>query len=108
MKSQKNVGIGVRNPVQKFQVQGTSAFSDRIGIGTVYPSSRIHAIETSAVIPTLILENNAGVIDNIMKMIVSTKINDYIIVCRNKETFLMCRFFKLPSHLITTFRESCI
>lgn len=60
LKSQKNVGIGVKNPVQKFQVQGTSAFSDRIGIGTVYPSARIHAIESSAVIPTMLLENNTG------------------------------------------------
>jgi len=60
LKSQKNVGIGVKNPVQKFQVQGSSSFSDRIGIGTLYPSSRIHAIENSASIPTVIFENNSG------------------------------------------------
>lgn len=60
LKAQKNLGIGIRNPVQKFQVQGTSAFSDRIGIGTVYPAARIHAIETGAAIPTAILENNRG------------------------------------------------
>lgn len=58
LKSQKNVGIGVKNPVQKFQVLGTAAFSDRIAIGLVYPAARIHAIESAAVIPTMILENN--------------------------------------------------
>lgn len=57
----QNVGIGTRNAVQKLQVSGGSAaISDRIGIGTVYPAARVHAIESSAGIPSAIVENNAG------------------------------------------------
>uniref|UniRef100_A0A6C0KS55 Peptidase S74 domain-containing protein n=1 Tax=viral metagenome TaxID=1070528 RepID=A0A6C0KS55_9ZZZZ len=60
LKTQKNVGIGIKNPLQKLQVQGTGVFSDRLGINNVYPSARIHAIENVAVIPTAIFENNTG------------------------------------------------
>lgn len=60
LKSQKNVGIGTKNPVQKFQVQGSAYVTERIGIGTAYPSSRIHAVENAAVISAMTLENNAG------------------------------------------------
>lgn len=60
LKAQKNVGIGTRYPVQKLHVSGSSYFSERIGIGTSIPLARIHAVENSAVIPALRLENNVG------------------------------------------------
>jgi hypothetical protein len=60
LKSQKNVGIGTKVPLQKFHVQGNCYFSDRIGIGTHVPKATIHAVEDFASIPTLRLENNKG------------------------------------------------
>lgn len=60
LKSQKNVGIGTRIPMQKFHVQGSVAVSDRLGVGTTQPSSRIHAVENSASICTATFENGAG------------------------------------------------
>ena len=63
LKAQKNVGIGTLKPVQKLHVQGTAAISDRLGIGSnaiLSPAARIHAVESSASIPTMILENNSG------------------------------------------------
>ncbi len=60
LRGQKNVGIGTRVPQQRFHVQGSGAFSERIGIGTFFPTARIHALEPDAVIPTMILENNVG------------------------------------------------
>lgn len=60
LKSQKNVGIGTKIPMQRFHVQGTSAFTERVGIGTLYPSARIHAVEPFATISTMLLENTVG------------------------------------------------
>jgi hypothetical protein len=63
LKSQKNVGIGTAKPVQKLQVQGSIAVSDRIAVGSnalANPKARIHAIESFASIPTMILENDCG------------------------------------------------
>ena len=63
LKAQKNVGIGTLHPVQKLHVQGTVAISDRLGIGSnviAAPAARIHAVESAASIPTMILENNYG------------------------------------------------
>jgi hypothetical protein len=41
-------------------VQGSVAVSDRIGVGTLYPLSRLHVIEGAASIPTAILRNTSG------------------------------------------------
>lgn len=60
LRGQKNVGIGTRVPQQRFHVQGSGVFSERIGIGTFHPNARAHFIEPDAVIPTMILENNVG------------------------------------------------
>ena len=60
MRSQKNVGIGTNKPRQKLHVQGSIVASDRIGIATAFPCTRLHVIENSANIATLRLENNAG------------------------------------------------
>jgi hypothetical protein len=63
LKAQKNVGIGTMKPEQKLHVQGTAAISDRLGVGSsavLSPAARIHAVESTASIPTMILENNAG------------------------------------------------
>lgn len=60
LKTNKNVGIGTRIALQKFHVQGSEYVSDRLGIGTYNPISRIHAVETSSVIPTVTIENNVG------------------------------------------------
>lgn len=60
LKTQKNVGIGTRNPQQKFHVHGSVAFSERLGIGTIYPSNRLHVIESSASISTAKFENNSS------------------------------------------------
>jgi hypothetical protein len=60
LKSQKNVGIGTRIPLQKLHIGGSVAVSDRIGIGTALPQSRIHAIESGGAIATMRLENVYG------------------------------------------------
>lgn len=60
LKSQKNVGIGTRIPVQKLHIGGSVAVSDRIGIGTALPQSRIHAIESGGSVTTMRLENTYG------------------------------------------------
>jgi hypothetical protein len=59
-RAQKSVGIGTRTPLQRFHVNGTSYFSERIGIGTHLPKASIHAVERSATIPTIRLENDMG------------------------------------------------
>jgi len=61
-KAQKSVGIGTKKPLQRFHVNGSSFFSERIGIGTGthIPAATIHAAEKFAVIPTLRLENDMG------------------------------------------------
>lgn len=60
LRGNKNVGIGTRSPQQRFHVQGSGVFSERVGVGTFFPNARLHVQEPSAVIPTLILENNVG------------------------------------------------
>ena len=60
LRTSKNFGIGIRNPVQRLHVQGSVAVSDRIGVGTLYPSSRLHVVEGAASIPTAILRNTSG------------------------------------------------
>jgi hypothetical protein len=64
LKSQKNVGIGTLKPMQKLQVQGSLAVSDRIGIGApdvlAAPAARLHVVEASASIATVRLENNVS------------------------------------------------
>lgn len=60
LRGQKNVGIGTRVPQQRFHVQGTGVFSERMGIGTFIPSARLHVREPDAVIPTMLLDNSAG------------------------------------------------
>jgi hypothetical protein len=60
LRAQKSVGIGTRTPLQRFHVNGTSFFSERIGIGTSLPMATIHAVEKFAVIPALRLEHNYG------------------------------------------------
>lgn len=60
MKSQKNVGIGTRHPEQKFHVHGSGVFSDRIGIGTLKPTTRCHILETAGTVPALRIQNTGG------------------------------------------------
>lgn len=60
LRGQKNVGIGTRAPQQRFHVQGSGVFSERVGIGTFQPVARMHVREPSAIIPSMVLENNAG------------------------------------------------
>ena len=59
-KTYKNFGIGTRTPVQRLQVQGNTYITDRLGVGVAYPESRLHIIESSAVIPTATLYNTIG------------------------------------------------
>lgn len=60
LKSQKNIGIGTKVPLQKLHVQGTTTITDRLGINNIYPSSSLHVIQSSGSIPTSIFENNSG------------------------------------------------
>jgi hypothetical protein len=60
LKTQKNVGIGTRHPVQKFHVHGSMVASERLGIGTLHPSSRMHVLESSGTIPTARFENTSS------------------------------------------------
>ena len=41
-------------------MQGSAVFSDRIGIGTLYPATRCHIIENSAAIPAIRVQNTGG------------------------------------------------
>jgi hypothetical protein len=63
-KTFKNFGIGTRTPLQRLHVQGGSTYvSDRIGVGNVsnaQPLARLHAVESSATIPTALLYNTVG------------------------------------------------
>lgn len=60
LRGQKNVGIGTRAPQQRLHVQGSSVFSERVGVGTFHPIARMHLYEPSAIIPTMVLENDVG------------------------------------------------
>lgn len=60
LRGQKNVGIGTKNPQQRFHVEGTTYMSERLGIGTYSPKARLHLREAAASIPTLILENSTN------------------------------------------------
>lgn len=76
MKSQKNVGIGTRYPEQKFHVHGSGVFSERIGIGTLKPVTRLHVLETAGTVPAVRIQNTGGgslietLIGNQMAMVV--------------------------------------
>lgn len=65
LRSQKNVGIGTKVPLQRFHVQGTSFMSERLGIGVTYPIARLHLQESLGVIPSVVIENNTS--GNIME-----------------------------------------
>jgi hypothetical protein len=60
LKAQKNVGIGTRYPVQKLHVWGSSVVSERFGVGTTAPMSRVHIKETASPIPALMIEARGG------------------------------------------------
>lgn len=60
IKSQKNVGIGTKQPLQKFHVHGTSVFSERVGVGTLSPATRLHVVESSASIPAVKIQSIGG------------------------------------------------
>lgn len=53
LKAQKNVGIGTRAPQQKLHVWGSAVVSERLGIGTATPTSRIEIVEESGVVPAV-------------------------------------------------------
>jgi Chaperone of endosialidase len=53
-------GIGTRTPVQQLHVKGSTAITDRLGIGSIYPSNRLQVVESAAVITTAVLCNIAG------------------------------------------------
>lgn len=57
MKAMKNVGIGTLKPQQKLHIQGTAIATGRFGAGIITPIARIHAVENSASIPTVVIQN---------------------------------------------------
>lgn len=61
-RSTRYFGLGTRNPKQMLHVEGNAYVSDRVGVGSdaMYPAARLHAVESSAVIPTALLYNTVG------------------------------------------------
>ena len=57
LRAQKNVGIGTKVPLQKLHVNGSCYVSQRTGVNVTSPSARLHALESSSPIPTMIVEH---------------------------------------------------
>lgn len=56
----RNVGIGLRNPVQKLHVIGSTVTSERLGIGTAYPGARLHIYDSNISAPSVRIDKPSG------------------------------------------------
>jgi len=60
IRGSRNVGIGLRNPVQKLHVIGSTVTSDRLGIGTAFPVARLHVYDCNISAPSVRIDKPRG------------------------------------------------